>query len=252
MAWVRLEDTFPEHPKIAEVGGDAAWLHVCGIAYCNRNLTDGFIPDGALGQLSDRRSPRKLAQKLDAVGIWHRDPDRRGYVVHDYLDYNPTRAEVEAERAKKHEVKVNAGRLGGVASGVARRKHNGSKPEANMEAEREQNEAPTRPDPTRPDIGLVLDDDDLVNRPPGSSSSGIELALDIAARATWLKEPNACTGNPERFIAGVRRNLRTERTRELNDQLDAGRTPEQAAATLIGSQTHARLAARDLAAKATA
>ena len=46
----RLDDGFPEHPKVQQVGGDAAWLHVCALAYCNRNLTDGFIAAQVVGR----------------------------------------------------------------------------------------------------------------------------------------------------------------------------------------------------------
>src|SRR4051812_23247517 len=44
MAWIRVDDHFDEHPKLAQAGplGWAVWL--AGLAYCNRNLTDGFIP----------------------------------------------------------------------------------------------------------------------------------------------------------------------------------------------------------------
>lgn len=44
MPWVRIDDHFDEHPKMSRVGplGWGVWL--AGLAYCNRNLTDGFIP----------------------------------------------------------------------------------------------------------------------------------------------------------------------------------------------------------------
>ena len=44
MPWVRIDDGYADHPKMAAVGplGQALWL--AGLAYCNRYLTDGFIP----------------------------------------------------------------------------------------------------------------------------------------------------------------------------------------------------------------
>jgi len=36
MAWVRLDDGFPDHPKALQAGPLACWLYVCGIAYANR------------------------------------------------------------------------------------------------------------------------------------------------------------------------------------------------------------------------
>jgi hypothetical protein len=105
MAWVRLDDAFPEHPKVIEVGGDAAWLHVCALAYCNRNLTDGKITEGALPRLSDRRHPAKLARLLVAVGLW--DETDGGWVIHDYLDFQPSKAKVDAERRAARERMAN-------------------------------------------------------------------------------------------------------------------------------------------------
>ena len=149
MSWVRIDDSFPEHPKILEAGGDAGWLHVCALAYCNRNTTDGLIHRNVMPRLSDRTNPLRLAERLVAVGIWERDG--ADYRIHDYLEYQPSRAEIEAERAKQSEAKAKAGRLGGIASGVARRKHERSTTEAEGQAEGQaegkQNEAPTRPDP---------------------------------------------------------------------------------------------------------
>ena len=63
MPWVRVDDHFNEHPKLAKVGplGWGIWL--AGLAYCNRNLTDGFIPlsiaEGFGGSFSTLDSPDK-------------------------------------------------------------------------------------------------------------------------------------------------------------------------------------------------
>jgi hypothetical protein len=146
MAWVRFDDGFPEHPKVDAAGGDAAWLHVCAISYCNRALTDGFIKRERVRLLSDRKAPYRLAARLVEVGLWEEADG--GYVVHDYHDYQPTRAEVLDQQASVHAAKVRAGRAGGVASGVARRKHERSRDEADGQAKAKQNEAPSRPVPS--------------------------------------------------------------------------------------------------------
>jgi hypothetical protein len=101
MPWVRLDDGFPEHPKIVTAGGDAAWLHVCALGYCNRNLTDGHVPKDVLGRLSDRKSPKNLAKILCEVGLWTDDGDH--WSIHDYLDFQPTAESVKAEREQAKE-----------------------------------------------------------------------------------------------------------------------------------------------------
>lgn len=150
MTWIKVDDHFDEHPKLAAVGpvGWGVWL--AGLAYCNRNLTDGFIPysiaEGIGGgwlvrtpadDPDDRTALREqleqvwhisrtsgmsgedmdaqwVADLLVYYGLW--EPVRGGYRVHDYSDYQPTKAVVLAERAKK----AAAGRAGGLATAVAR------------------------------------------------------------------------------------------------------------------------------------
>jgi len=104
VSWVRLDDQFPKHPKIVGLSDRAFRAHVTGLAYCAEFLTNGRVPRGALP------SPRALAELVDA-GLW--SPNGTGdYSIHDYLHYQPTREQVLAERAAKHEAKVRAGRKG--------------------------------------------------------------------------------------------------------------------------------------------
>lgn len=119
--YIKMSDSLPEHRKIIAAGGDAAWLHVCAMAYASRNLTDGLIPAGYLPQLSDRRQPVKLAGRLCDVNLWHQpghDCDRCAqppdgqYVIHDYLEHQRSAervAEVSSRRAA-------SGRVGGSRS----------------------------------------------------------------------------------------------------------------------------------------
>lgn len=96
MPWLKLDDQFSDHPKIVEAGPMAGWLHVCGMLYCSRLLTDGFIPAGQVRKLADLDNAGELADRLVAVGLWDRADG--GYQVHDYLDYNPSKNEVMSER----------------------------------------------------------------------------------------------------------------------------------------------------------
>jgi hypothetical protein len=101
MPWVRLDDQFPDHPKIDQAGPLAGWLYVCGLAYCNRQLTDGFIPKATMPRLSTVPAPAKHAAALVAAGLW--DAVEGGWQVHDYLDFQPAREKVLAERAANAE-----------------------------------------------------------------------------------------------------------------------------------------------------
>lgn len=154
MTWVRIDDHFDEHPKLAQVGpiGWGVWL--AGLAYCNRNLTDGFIPysiaEGiggnwtirvpdenpendreqlwdiarASGMHGEDMDTEWIIERLIQAGLW--EHCYGGYRVHDYDDYQPTKAEVMAQR----EQKAKAGRAGGLAARRA-----GAKADATADAQ---------------------------------------------------------------------------------------------------------------------
>lgn len=122
MPWVKLDDQCTEHVKMAQIGPLGLSLWVAGLAYCNRNLTDGFIPEAVArtlidwgyldgsgnrwdvgvsrsGEMSgvgmDVNSEMVIACLLEAE-VWH--AVRGGYEVHDFLDYQPSKEQVENER----------------------------------------------------------------------------------------------------------------------------------------------------------
>ena len=112
MGWVRVSDDFADHEKFANVGplGIAVWL--AGLAYCNRNLTNGRIPRTAANRLlyieglgiftsnysgEDAQVSDGIAELVGA-GLWAEQGAH--FLVHDYLDYQPSRDEVQAQREK--------------------------------------------------------------------------------------------------------------------------------------------------------
>lgn len=97
MAWVKLDDQFTDHPKIVAAGPQAGWLHVCAMCYASRYLTDGFIPINVIPRLMTGNTT-KLVETLVAVGLW--ETAEGGYQIHDYLEYNPSRADTLAAREK--------------------------------------------------------------------------------------------------------------------------------------------------------
>lgn len=140
MSWARLEDSFPDHPKVAALSDTEFRLHVTAICYASRYHTDGHIPAAAIRVL---RGTPKTADQLVRAGVWETAGD--GWMIHDFLDYNPSRDEALAKRATRAE----AGRLGGQRSGQTRR----SKTEANASRLLEASasrllEAKSNPDPS--------------------------------------------------------------------------------------------------------
>ena len=108
MGWVRLDDQFPQHPKVIGIGPLGIAMQIAGLCYCNRYLTDGFVPESAIPTLLDFRELDQHAfngvggvcwmavEKLVSSGIWERVGG--GYNIHDYLFYQPSKARVLKER----------------------------------------------------------------------------------------------------------------------------------------------------------
>ena len=101
MTYAQIDDCLPDHPKILAAGPAAAWLFIAGVCYCNRLLTDGFIPDAAAKRLVDVDDVTALVTQLITIGLWQ--PCDGGYHVHDFLDWNPSAEQVRQRRAKAAE-----------------------------------------------------------------------------------------------------------------------------------------------------
>src|SRR5262252_8520756 len=107
----RLDTGWHAHPRIVELGLAAMGLHAWSISYCDAKLTDGFIPLGAWPSLP---GITPAVHKLERSGLWVACDG--GYRLHDYLDYNRSRARVTQIAAAKRV----AGQAGGQASASAR------------------------------------------------------------------------------------------------------------------------------------
>lgn len=104
--WTPLSTRFFRHPKVVEAGRDGALLFLASLAYCQEHLTDGHVPAGVLRVLcAESWSTPKAAEALVASGLWLEVDG--GWLVDGWLDWNRSRAEVEAnreaERARKAE-----------------------------------------------------------------------------------------------------------------------------------------------------
>lgn len=97
MPWVRIEDGMDEHPKVAGLSEEAFALHMHAILYASRALTDGVVARGMVRRLSKAEDVRPLLRELVSAGLWLEH--EHGFAIHDYLDYQPSRAEVLELRA---------------------------------------------------------------------------------------------------------------------------------------------------------
>lgn len=105
MGVAKFDDGTPQNPKLVAAGPTCCWLWFCGVLYSRRALTDGFIPRLVVPSLViGLHTPYKHATRLVEVGLWHDAVG--GYQIHDYLDWNPTKAAIgayrKADRDRKH------------------------------------------------------------------------------------------------------------------------------------------------------
>jgi len=108
MTWLKIESSVSRNRKFLQAGPAASWLWICGIAYCQEGLTDGFIPREALPMLGVSKDAERLATKLVIAGLWDACEDG-GWRVHNYLDHNRSAADIAAIRAAR----AAGGKLGG-------------------------------------------------------------------------------------------------------------------------------------------
>ena len=111
MVWQRIDDQFGVSQKVIRIPRkrrqQCVGLWLLATNYSVRALTDGVLEAHELDELDAR--PTDIAE-LVRVGMWHGPqhscgrcprPPKGGVVVHDFLVYNKSRSQVEAEREKE-------------------------------------------------------------------------------------------------------------------------------------------------------
>lgn len=103
MSWLKIDDGFVEHFRVDPLSDRAFRLHVAALCHCSRNLTDGHVSTKNVRVLRARSNNAgvKHVDELLEAGLWVQNGD--GYVIRDYLDYNPSAEKVRQERSKAAE-----------------------------------------------------------------------------------------------------------------------------------------------------
>jgi hypothetical protein len=91
-----LEPMFFMHKKVASLSDAAFRAHVSALCWCAMNESDGQMPSRVAAQFA----PGELLEELVAGRLWVRNEDG-SFAIRDYLEYNPSRNELAAERARK-------------------------------------------------------------------------------------------------------------------------------------------------------
>lgn len=139
VTWFKVDDKMGSHPKVLTIPRkqrpQVMGLWLLGGIWCAGQLTNGALPRYMLAELGG--SPL-LAETLVLVGLWEKTED--GYQYHDWADYQPTREQVENDRAAARE------RMSKL--------RNGSRVVRPNQQRTSEDVRDPRPDPARPDQEL--------------------------------------------------------------------------------------------------
>ncbi len=145
MTWLKLDDKFMNHPKIAALSDSVFRFHMAALCYCAEYETDGFVSEAVLRSKFDPRSIRSRIKVLvetppsGGAALWHKCDG--GWTINGFLDFNPSREKLERERELGRQRKEKSRRDTGRTPAVTTPVTNGVTP-GGLQA--------TRPDPTRP------------------------------------------------------------------------------------------------------
>ncbi len=151
MTWFKICDTFADHPKLAEIPDDnwaeAVALWVAGGCYCARHLTDGRLPRGVARRLVPFDTNAAICA-LTTFGLW--DQDSEAFYYHDWAEYQPARADVEAKREAARD-RMRHARSRNVRANTSRTKN---EPTENF-ARSSPNPDPSRPVPELTNVSSI-------------------------------------------------------------------------------------------------
>jgi hypothetical protein len=243
VGWARFDDGYSDHPKILAAGPMAELLDMRAIIWCARLETDGAVPREALHRIGhDLPQPTKLAARLVRVGRWEKRDD--GWEIVDFLDYNPSRSDLEKRRAGARD-RMRRARSAkgdvedGLDDGSDDVRANGSRTLRDVRV------TPSRPDPllvtSRRDGSTSEADGCGQTEEPSTTGAAsrsrettADQVLERMAEARLATTPNV--RNRQSYKRAILRNLRDEYGQKLEALLDdfPGAPPECFAGALLG------------------
>ena len=106
MAWVRIDDSFPDHPKVIGLSDKAFRLYITALCYSNRYLTDGILPLNTVKSFANSRHISSLV----ASNLWELSENFIPILSYDEYQFTKervlTKRESDRKRLEKHRSKV--------------------------------------------------------------------------------------------------------------------------------------------------
>lgn len=122
MTWSKIDDQLHSHPKVQR-----AWrsnraslgLHLLALSHSGAYLTDGHVSHEFVeAQLPTAAQRRRAVDALVNAGLW--EPNGSGWLIHDFLDCNPSREHMLTVRQASRAPTRARARPGGGAGAQAR------------------------------------------------------------------------------------------------------------------------------------
>lgn len=225
MPWIKVDVLFPAHCKTMDIGPIAEALWLRGLCYAGEHLTDGLVPRSFVRRMGDLDGDAEAA-RLVAAGLWHETDT--GWLIHDYLDWQRSRAEADDLRIKRAE----AGSRGGKqkASNLLEAKQKASKlpskPVANVK-QKASNVPENLGNPSKPSKTLADkkrgDTEENRERTPPTPQGGEIVVVEVVQ--PWDLFAAMCTElgrNPADFSETDKK----PQLRAAKQLVDAGATPD--------------------------
>lgn len=172
MPWFRVDDKLHDHRKTRVAKKAAMGVWVLAGSWAMDHLTDGFVPVSVLS----RWGTRKDAETLVDAELWEpgEQDGEKGWRFRNWSEFQPSKAEVEAERAATRE-RVKKWR--------ENNRRNGVTPDVTNDTGTGDVRSP-RPDPTRPDPSMARSGRHLTSVPGGLSDDDLTKIADATGGDT--------------------------------------------------------------------
>jgi hypothetical protein len=96
MTWVKIDDCFPDHPKIKGLKDDEFRLYITALCYSSRYLTDGVIPLNIVRTFIESRSKVRRISALVEANLWKIEAEN--VIILSYSEYQFTKDRIQTER----------------------------------------------------------------------------------------------------------------------------------------------------------
>jgi hypothetical protein len=172
---VRLEHAWHRSPKLLRasavkgVGDSASLMWAAATTWCNENLKDGRVDRFTLASFVRHRDPEKVITALVEAGAFV-ELGGGDIEIHDFLEHNPSRAEVERLRQARREGGSKGGRpahpADPVIDALLKQKRTSGEPSVNLQGSVSEPSVNLGPNQTEPISHLSSDSYQEQRDPP--------------------------------------------------------------------------------------